>query len=516
MVAAVVGGRGEIRSFNKSSGVELGSVPSFSEDDAKAAIERARGAQPAWAALSIEERARIILRFRDVLIDRTDEVAELISKENGKTKVESISMEIAPIAILCTYFAKHAREILQPRPIRLHLMRHRGSYVHYRPRGIVLVISPWNFPFSIALGEIVMALLAGNTVVHKPASLTPLIGVKGGELFRQAGLPAGCLEVVTTSGAIASKMIEMGVQYVNFTGSTTVGKKVAETCGRNLIPCSMELGGKDPAVVCADADLERTANAIVWGAFSNSGQVCASVERVYALAPIHDQLADRIVAKTKQLRQGDPLGDNTDVGAMTDAAQMDVLDQQLADAVKKGARVACGGKRRAGPGQFFEPTVVLDARDDMEIVHEESFGPVLPIIKVDSEEEAIRRSNDSIYGLNAYVFTRDKEKGRRIAERIEAGTVMINEVLITHGAPETPWGGVKQSGVGRVHSDDGLRSLCEAYHVNYDRIPGMARDPFWYPYSKAIYGGLFRAMRVLFRSGVKSKVDALLGRSVHP
>lgn len=511
MVAAVPQ-RKEIVSRNKASGEEIGRIPAMSEDEARSAVERARAAQPAWAATSIEERGRIVLRFRDLLIDRAEEVAELISRENGKTRLEAISMEVAPVADLCTYFAKHAREILAPRPIHLHLMRHRGSYIHYKPRGVVLVISPWNFPFSIAHGEIVMALLAGNTVVHKPASLTPLIALRGADLLRQAGLPPGVLEVVPAPGPVGSKMIEMGVGCVNFTGSTAVGQKISETCGRLMIPCSLELGGKDPVIVCADADLDRAANACVWGAFANSGQVCASVERVYALAPVYDRLVEKIVDRARRLRQGDPLRGDTDVGAMTDAGQIEIIEKQVEEAVRRGAKVVVGGKRGPGPGQFFEPTVIVDATDDMEVVREETFGPVLPILRADSEEDAIRRANDSIYGLNAYVFTRDREKGRRIAEKLEAGTVMINEVLTTHAAPETPWGGVKKSGMGRVHSDDGMRALCEPYHVNYDRIPGMARDPFWYPYSDATYSGLLRAMRLLFRSGVKAKLDAILGR----
>lgn len=503
----------EIISRNKATGEEIGRVPSMTEEEARAAVERARASQVAWGATSPEERGRVILRFRDLLIDKAEEVAELIARENGKTRLEAVSTEIAPVADLCSYFAKNLNDILAPRQIHLHLMRHRGSYIHYKPRGVVLVISPWNFPFSIANGEIVMSLLAGNAVVHKPASLTPLIALKGAELLRQAGLPTGVLEVVTAPGPVAEKMIGMGVNYVNFTGSTAVGQKIAEVCGRNLLPYSLELGGKDPVIVCADADVERAANAIVWGAFCNSGQVCASVERVYAVEPIYQQLVDKVVEKAKKLRQGDPLDTNTDVGAMTDASQLELIERQLADATKKGAKILAGGKRGPGPGQFFEPTVLVDATDEMEVVSEETFGPVVPLIKVDSEEEAVRRANHSIYGLNAYVFTRDREKGKRLAERLEAGTVMINDVLTTHAAPETPWGGVKKSGFGRVHSDDGLRSLCESYHVNYGRIPAMAREPFWYPYSDGVYRGLIRATRLLFRSGVKAKFDAILGRA---
>lgn len=499
-------------SRNPATGDVIGEVETFDEEQAREAVQRARAAQKKWEAAGLAYRCQVIERFRDVLLRHADEMSRLITKENGKTLQESLSFEVLPVIDLATYFAKRAPKILEPRKISLHLMRHRRSYVHYRPRGVVLVISPWNFPFSIPMGEIVMALVAGNAVVQKPASLTPLIAVESRKYFDEAGLDPDLFQVLPGKGVLGSKMIEMGVSYVNFTGSTEVGVRVSELCGRNLIPCSMELGGKDPAIVCEDADLEYAAGSIVWGAFANSGQVCVSIERVYAHRAVYDKLVELVVEKTEKLRQGDPMTDGVDIGAMTDVLQIEVLERQVAQALELGAKVLTGGMRLDGVGQFFPPTVLVDTTDEMDVVKEESFGPLLPIMAVVSDEEAIERANKSIYGLNADVYTKDRAKGRRIAERLEAGTVIVNECLFTHACPETPWGGVKKSGVGRVHSDDGLRDLCVPYHVNEEAVPYPAAwSPFWQPYSHAMYERILSATRAVYGRGIEPRAKAIQG-----
>lgn len=502
-----------IESFNPATGEKIGEVPSMSESEAIDAMRRVQAAQKKWARTSFAERAEKILAFRQQILDHIDELAELISKENGKTRQESISMELMPVADLATYFAKRAERILARQPIKMHLLKHKRSYLHYRPRGTVLIISPWNFPFSITFGEVCMALMAGNGVAIKPASLTPLIITRGAKLFYDAGLDPDLLQVVTAPGRVASKMIETGLaNYVNFTGSVETGKKVAELCGKMLIPCSMELGGKDALIACEDADLERTARGVVWGGFANAGQVCASVERVYAVGRIYEPLVKRVVELTQELRMGNPLDDKTDVGAMCDPGQLEIVEKQVKAALASGAKALTGGKRPEGKGQFYPPTVLVDVTEDMEAIYDETFGPTLPIMKVASEEEAIQRANTSRFGLNAYVFTNDVAKGRRIAEQLEAGTIMINDVLYTHAAPETPWGGVKESGVGRVHSDEGLRGLCEGYHINYPVVSTGKSELFWYPYSGSRYKLLRNVTRGLFSSGVGRKLNAFLGR----
>jgi succinate-semialdehyde dehydrogenase/glutarate-semialdehyde dehydrogenase len=278
------------------------------------------------------------------------------------------------------------------------------------------------------------------------------------------------------------------------------GRKVAAACGERLIPHTLELGGKAPAIVCADADLDRTAQALVWGGFCNSGQVCCSVERIYAHSSVHDELVRRVVEQARALRQGDPTGSTeVDVGAMTWERQVDTVDDLVRQAVAAGARVETGGRRAPGPGLFYEPTVLTNCRQDMDVMRREIFGPVIPIMKVSSEAEAVALANDSHLGLLAYVFTRDRDKGRRLAEQIQAGTVMINDVLNTFGCPETPWGGVKMSGIGRTHSVIGLRDLCELRHVNVDRV-SLPKELWWYPYSAKKYRGMLAVMKKLLGS----------------
>ena len=488
---------GRITSINPATGEPLGEVPDLTAAEVRAAVDRARAAQREWGALPLEARCRRVVRFAEVVMARAEEVIDLLVREGGKTRLEALGMEVVLVADLVRYFARQAPRILAPEPIPLHLMKHRASYLHFVPRGVVGVIAPWNFPFSIPLGETMMALIAGNGVVLKPSEVTPLIALKAKELYLAADLPPELFQVVTGRGPAGATLIDAGIDYCVFTGSVATGKKVAAACGERLIPCTLELGGKAPAVVCADADLERTAQAIAWGGFANSGQVCASVERVYAVGEIHDALVERLVAEARALRQGDPSGGDVDVGAMAWDRQVANVEKLVEQAVASGAKVACGGRRGPGPGLFYEPTVLIGCTQDMDVMRKETFGPVVPVMRVADDDEAVRLANDSHLGLLAYVFTRDRARGKQLAERIAAGTVMVNDVLATYGCPETPWGGVKQSGIGRTHSAIGLRDLCETRHVNVDRV-AMPREVWWYPYKQSTYRALLRAGRVLF------------------
>jgi acyl-CoA reductase-like NAD-dependent aldehyde dehydrogenase len=487
-----------IVSKNPATGEVLGEVPDMDAAQVQAAVARAREAQRTWGTLPVKERAARVGRYRDQIVKHAAELCELIAREGGKTRAEALSMEVMLIADLATYFCKRAAKILAPESIPLHLLKNRGSYVHYLPRGVVGVIAPWNFPFSIPIGEAVMALLAGNGVVVKPSEITPLIALKAKELYDASGMPADLFQVVTGRGPAGAALIDAGIDYCVFTGSTATGRKIATACGERLIPCTLELGGKAPAVVCADANVERTARALVWGAFANQGQVCVSVERVYAHQAVHDELIEKIVAQVAKLRQTDPMAEAVDAGSMTWERQVEIVEERIKQAVDAGARVRAGGKRRGTSGLAFEPTVLTECKQDMDVMRKEIFGPVMPIMRVRDEEEAIQLSNDSALGLAAYVFTDDTQKGRRIAERIEAGTVMVNDCLITYGAPETPWGGVKQSGIGVTHSERGLRELCQARHVNYDRL-ALKRELWWYPYSDKIYKQTLKLMKWIFR-----------------
>lgn len=500
-----------MRSSEPASGEIIGEVPEASRDDVLRAVARARKAQAAWALLPVTERATRLLRFRDALVDRAEELIDLISREVGKPRTDALVHEVAVAVDQLTWYCAEAERILAPRELELHLLRHKRSVVHHVPRGVVGILSPWNFPFVIPMNDVFAALVTGSAVVVKPSERAPLVLQKAKEIFDATGLPEDLFGVVHGGADVGQALIEAGIQKLVFTGGVETGRKVAAACGAQLVPCILELGGKAPLLALADCDVERTANAIVYGGFANAGQACISVERVYAHASIHDRLVDRVGALARELRVGDPRHEAVDVGALTHPRQLEVAEAHVADAVEKGARVVTGGKRREGRGTFFEPTVLANCTHAMTVMTEEIFGPIVPIQKVASDDEAVRLANDSHLGLNAYVFTRDRERGRKLAERIEAGSVLVNDVLVNYGAVEAPFGGVKQSGWGRVHGEDALRDMAELRHVQTSRVPETARDPLWFPYSPKAYGWQMRIFRALFaRGGVVRKLRALL------
>lgn len=498
-----------LESIAPATGKVLGAVPIASRADVFAITARAHKAQAAWGVLPIEERCERLLRFRDALVERADEIVDVVGRECGKPRNDVLA-ELTVAVDLFTYYCKNARRILAPTEIGLHLLKHKKSVVHYVPRGVVGIISPWNFPFVIPMGDAVAALVAGNAVVVKASEVTPLSLQKAKNIFDATGLPQDLFTVVHGYGEVGSALIESGIQKLVFTGSVETGKKVAAACGANLVPCVMELGGKAPLVACADCDVERTARAIVYGGFLNAGQVCISVERVYAHEAVYEPLVARVRELTRELRQGDPNEGTVDVGALIFPKQGTIAETLVADAVSKGATIVTGGKRVAGEGDFFEPTVLAGCNHTMAVMKDEIFGPVVPIQKVTSEDEAIRLANDSHLGLNAYVFTKDRAKGERLARRIEAGSVVVNDVIVNYGAAEAPFGGTKQSGFGRIHGEDSLRGMCEARHVFSGRLPEASVEPLWFPYSDKAYTWQLRILRAIYtRAGLVKRIQSL-------
>lgn len=493
----------EIISVNPATLEELGRFHIASPAEVNAAVARARAAQPQWAALSYRNRARYILKVRRALYDRQNEIINIISDETGKPPFEALSTEIFPIADLMTHFAGKAEKILRDERFTLSVFRNKRSMITYEPLGVVGVISPWNFPFAIPMGEIVMALMAGNAVVLKPSEFTPMVADAIKRLFAGADFPDGLFEVVQGDGSTGAALVDSAVDKVFFTGSARTGKKIAEAAACRLLPVVLELGGKDPMIVCEDAPFERTVKGAIWGAFANCGQVCASVERLYVVEPIADKFISSVVSEVRKLRQGAPSGCSTDIGPMINAGQLNIVTEHVGDAVAKGARVLTGGRKRGDlDGYFFEPTVLVDVNASMKVMTDETFGPVLPIMVVKDEEEAIREANNSRYGLLASVWTNDNERGRRIARRLEAGTVIINDVLYTHGAAQTPWFGVKESGLGTTHGKAGLLEFVRMKHVNWDLFP-MKSDWWWFPYTDAWYARFKTLMKALYHWGLR-------------
>ncbi len=496
--------REEIVVHNPATGEEIGRVPVMDAAEVRGVVERARKAQKAWGALTVEQRATRLTPVKGLMLERLDDLAVAITRENGKTLQESHTMELVVALELLGNYLPRAHKVLAPQKLSIRVAKHRASYLHYVPRGVIGVISPWNFPLSIPFGETLFALLAGNAVVVKPSEVTPLIALKMRDLFVDAGLDPDLVAVVTGRGATGAALIEGGVQHICFTGSVATGRRVGEACGRNLIGCTLELGGKAPAIVCADASVERAARALTWGAFANAGQVCASVERVYVDERILPAFKEKVVALTRTLRQGNGVGD-VDVGACTFPPQVDKIRALLLDAQEKGAVFETGGIPEAG-ARFVAPTVLTNVNHTMRIMKEESFGPIMPVMGVKDVDEAVALANDSDLGLLAYVFTTDGEQGRQIAERVEAGTVMVNDVLAAFQFAETPWQGVKSSGIGRTHSDDGLRDMCECRHVNYDRFSLGERELWWYPYSPGFKTMFQKLLRLLYGDGLSKRL----------
>jgi acyl-CoA reductase-like NAD-dependent aldehyde dehydrogenase len=500
----------KIASFNPATGELLGEVPIQGPEEVRAAVARAREAQRAWASLPPRMRAERVLAYRDLWLARSEEMVELISRESGKTRQEAFVIELAATAIQVTHFANRLEKVLAPRDIPMSVLVHRKGYLHYAPRGVAGVISPWNFPFTLPIGAVLMNLLAGNGAVLKPSEAAPLIALKAKALYDEAGLPPDLFQVVTGNAATGAALIDGGVDHLTFIGSVAGGRKVGRACSERLIPCSLELGGKAPALVFPNVDLDRVAQALVFGSFVNSGQACAAIERVYLHEDIHDRMLEKILALTRELRQGNPLSFDTDIGAMCFAHQLDIVKQQVADAVSKGARLETGGVAREGAGMFYAPTVLSGVTHDMAVIKEETFAPVMPIVKFRDTEEAIEMANDTHLGLSAYVFEDDTTRARAVAERILAGTVSINDVGVNWGMPESPWAGIKSSGLGRTFSDDGLRDLCLTMHINYNRFKLLPREIWWYPYTERTYRLIKRSVNAYFSKGVLGRVKAFL------
>lgn len=480
----------------------LGEIEVLAEADVRAAVERARKAQPAWAALPLSERAALCERAVGILADRQEQFIDVVVSESGKPRNEARMMEVFAGCDHLRYWAKRAPRLLRPERRRLHgvLRLVKRLDVVYQPLGVVGVISPWNGPFILALVPTAQALLAGNAVLLKPSEVTPRSGALVGELFEAAGLPHGVLQVLSGDGETGAALVRAGVDKIAFTGSVATGRRVALACAEALIPCSLELGGKDPMIVCADADLERAAAGAVAGAFLNTGHYCCGTERVYVVESVADAFERKVVERTRALRQASE--GEFDVGPIFWPRQLEIVERQMADATAKGAKVLVGGRRNPNlPGLYWEPTVVRGVTHDMLLMREETFGPILPIVRVRDEDEALRLANDCEYGLGANVWTRDPARAAAIAIRIESGSVCVNDMTMTFGVPEAPFGGRKSSGVGQVNGVEGLRAYTWPMPILTDRMGGRQALAH-YPYTIVRDAGMAKFIRFLFGTRV--------------
>jgi succinate-semialdehyde dehydrogenase/glutarate-semialdehyde dehydrogenase len=497
---------GTLESFNPATGELAGSVTTITPEEVQGVVDDVAGVQPFWAQLSLADRARYMRRAADVLVDSMEEVADLLTREQGKPITESYVMELIPTIDALRWCAAEGPRILADEkiPYRQPFLKTKRSFFSYEPLGVVGVIAPWNYPWSIPFGEVAIALMAGNGVVLKPASLTPLLGERIQRVFDEAGFPEGLVRTVHGGGVVGQALCEASTTKIFFTGSVEVGRTVGEICARNLKGSVLELGGKDPQIVCADADLANAVSGCVWGGFANAGQTCSGIERTYVVEAVADRFLEGVRRETERLSVGDPLQWETEIGPMVSPQQADLVTDLVDDALAAGAERLTGGVREVDgySGRFIAPTVLAGVEDEMRIMKEEIFGPVVPVIVVADEAEAVERANDSNFGLGASVWTTDRAKGERIARRIESGMVWINDHSYSHGAAQCSWGGIKDSGIGRSHSKFGFYECVNVKHVAWE--PGLVRDFWWQPYDSDLGAALRSSARMLYgRSGTR-------------
>lgn len=501
-------------SENPATLAPVGEVSLASRELCDRAIAAAKAAYPDWRWLEPRAKRDIFRRAEAVLARRAEEAGRLIAAEKGSPYPESLAVEVFGALQSLNYYGHNQGRLLRPKRAGHHtpLFLNKSGEFHFHPLGPTLIVSPWNFPFLIPFCDTLSALTAGNTVVLRPSSSTPLVALLIGEVFLEAGLPPGVLNVVVCRIPEAEGMIvHPDVQSVMFTGSVGIGKRVVELCSRNLTNVTLELGGKDPQIVLEDADLEKAARGAVWTAFMNCGQSCGSIERVYVARPVAEAFTARVVELARAVRVGDPLEPGVDMGPMATAGQLKVVEEHIADARARGASVPVGGIRVAGrPGYFIEPTVLTGVDHSMLCMTEETFGPTLPIMAFDTDEEAVRLANDSVYGLTASVWTRDRRRAAWFAERLEAGSVTVNDHMYSFVEPRAIWGGIKQTGMGRSHGPYGLLEQVDIKYVGMDFFRKKAQT-WWFPYDRSLEGIMEKAIAAFHGAGLGARLKALWG-----
>jgi acyl-CoA reductase-like NAD-dependent aldehyde dehydrogenase len=502
----------KVVSVNPASGEILREFDSATDADVRAVVARARGSQLAWQELGVKRRTAILREFQHLLHERKSEVAALITREAGKPLVEALLTEVLVVLDAARFCVENAFAFLRELPVPHGnlAMKTKTGHILRQPHGVIGIISPWNYPFSIPATESLSALVTGNAVVLKPSELTSLTALELSSLLHEAGVPKNVFQVVVGDGAAGSALVNAEIDKLVFTGSVATGKRIAQAAAARLLPVVLELGGKDPMLVLDDADVEVASSGAVWGAFVNAGQACLSVERCYVHSTLYDAFLEACVRKTKQLRVGNGIDPQTDVGPMIHERQAKNVESHVEDARARGARILTGGARLAQLGpNYYALTVLADVTQSMAIMREETFGPVLPVMAFDSDDEAIRLANDSDYGLAASVWTGDRDRGESLARRINAGTVMVNDAVACFGISEAPHGGMKDSGVGRTHGRFGLEEMVRTKYVDSDRLPGM-KKVWWYGYGETFTRQMEGFVDLMFARGLRRRLRGAL------
>jgi acyl-CoA reductase-like NAD-dependent aldehyde dehydrogenase len=490
------------------TGQKIATYPQMDRKEVDAMVEKARKKFETWSATPIKERMKILARAAEVLAENALDYAARISAENGKTKFEALLADVYSSCDVTHYYSQTADKTLAPVKVKGNpMMPGRKLYYVYEPKGVVAVISPWNYPFCLSVGPVVSAIAAGNTVVLKPSSQTTDCGIMVREFLEKAGLPEGVVNIATGNGSVTGQALieNPNIDMFFFTGSTEIGRKVNIKAAERLVPAIMELGGKDAAIVTKNADLDRAANAVAWGAFSNCGQTCIGMEICLVERPVYSQFIEKLMAIVKNLKSGTETGC---VGSMTMVSQYKIVEGQVADAKAKGAKLLPDGVMNCKlDGMCLPPVVLTDVTMDMKLMKEETFGPLLPVIPYDNIEEAIKIANSTTYGLSGAVFTRDIEEGRKIASKIKTGSVNINDALITFAVPALPFGGIKESGIGFYHSEIGLRAFTDIKSIT-ENTNKAKKEFYHYPVLEGSLEGMVDAMKFMYSQSTSQKIKA--------
>jgi succinate-semialdehyde dehydrogenase/glutarate-semialdehyde dehydrogenase len=498
---------------NPATGEKLGELACATPEEVHEAVRRARQAQPAWQALPVKERGAVLQRFQNKLVERRNEISELISRESGKPTVEALNTEVLVVLDAAKFCIRTAHSFLRPEPVphgNLAMKTKRGHLVR-EPYGVIGIIAPWNYPFSTPAIETLGALAMGNAAVLKPSEFTPLVALEFQKLMYSAELNPDLLQVLIGAGPVGAALLEADIDKVIFTGSVATGKRIAEAAAKRLLPVVLELGSKDPMIVLEDADLEVASSGAVWGAMMNCGQTCLSIERCYVQRSVYGKFLELCRQKIEKLRVGVGLGSEVEMGPLIHERQLHTVEDHVNDAVARGARLVAGGRRltEVGPN-FYAPTLLADVTQDMRIMQEETFGPALPVAPFDTDDDAVRLANDTEFGLAANVWTTNRKRGEAIAARIKAGTVMVNDAITGFGISEAPHGGFKQSGIGRTHGKLGLAEMVQVKYVDVDLLPRMPKV-WWYGYGATLQQQMSGFIDMLFGSGIGARIKGAIG-----